>query len=42
MEVPTPMKSPEVGQSSEDIPTVADVELVELGRKGGEETSKGE
>ena len=36
------MKSPEVGQSSQDIPTVADVELVELGRKGGEEASKGE
>ena len=42
MEVPTPMKSPEVGQSSQLIPTVADVELVELGRKGGEEASKGE
>ena len=42
MEVPTPMKSPDVGQSSQDIPTVADIELVELGRKGGEEASKGE
>ena len=42
MEVPTPMKSPDVGQSSQDIPTVADIELVELGRKRGEETTKGE